>query len=193
MEIVILQIRDGRDEIPIIVRLEEKYREKPEDLLRLNITFRDMSTGQLKTVPLASIARVENAKNYNGINRKQQRRVVTLYSGLVKGYNGNIVNADLKRIIDDVRLSDGYEIKQGGAQEDQAETGAFLLKAFFGAAIAIMFLVIVIQFNSSTKPLIIFSTIVFSLSGVFLGYAISGRPFVIAMSGVGATPLQVLW
>ncbi len=182
------KFRDGEDEIPIIVRLQEQYREKPEDLLRLNITFRDMSTGQLKTVPLAAVARVENAKNYNGINRKQQRRVVTLYSGLVKGYNGNLVNADLKRIIDDVHLSDGYEIKQGGAQEDQAETGAFLLKAF-GAAIAIMFLVIVIQFNSSTKPLIIFSTIVFSLSGVFLGYAISGRPFVIAMSGVGVLAL----
>jgi multidrug efflux pump len=180
--------RDGEDEIPIIVRLQEQFREKPEDLLRLNITFRDMSTGQLKTVPLASVATVSPTKNYNGINRKQQRRVVTLYSGLVKGFNGNQVNAALAKIVADLRLPDGYEIKQGGAQEDQAETAAFLLKAFLGS-IALMFIVIVIQFNSSTKPFIIFSTIVFSLAGVFLGYAISGRPFVIAMSGVGVLAL----
>jgi multidrug efflux pump subunit AcrB len=180
--------RDGEDEIPIIVRLQEEFREKPEDLLRLNITFRDMSSGQLKTVPLAAVATVEPSKNYNGINRKAQRRMVTLYSGLVKGYNGNQVNADLAKIVEDVRLSDGYEIKQGGAQEDQAETSNFLLKAFLGS-IALMFVVIVIQFNSSTKPLIIFSTIMFSLSGVFLGYAISGKPFVIAMSGVGILAL----
>ncbi len=183
------KFRDGEDEIPIMVRLQEKYRDKPEDLLRLNITFRDMSTGQLKTVPLAAIATVEPARNYNGINRKQQRRLVTLYSGLVKGYNSNQVNANLAQIIADVRLSDGYEIKQGGSQEDQAETSNFLVKAFLGS-VALMFVIIVMQFNSSTKPFIIFSTIIFSLAGVFLGYAISHRPFVIAMSGVGILALS---
>lgn len=183
------KFRDGEDEIPIVARLQERFRAKPEDLLNLGITYRDMASGgQLKTVPVSAIATVEPVKTFNGINRKQQRRVVTLYSAVVKGYNANSINQSIARLIDDVDLPEGYEIKQGGAQEDQKETSNFLLKAF-GASIALMFLVIVIQFNSSTKPFIIFSTIVFSLSGVFLGYAITHQPFVIAMSGVGILAL----
>jgi multidrug efflux pump len=183
------KFRDGEDEVPIIARLQERFRSKQEDLLNLGITYRDMATGgQLKTIPISAIAKVEASKTFNGINRKQQRRIVTLYSGIVKGYNANSINADLARLVAEVKLPEGYEIKQGGAQEDQAETSNFLLKAFLGS-VALMFVVIVIQFNSSTKPLIVFSTIVFSLSGVFLGYAISHKPFVIAMSGVGILAL----
>ena len=85
-------------------------------------------------------------------------------------------------------MPEGYEIKQTGEQEDQAETGAFLGKAFM-AAIALMFLVIVIQFNSTSKPLIIFTTIAFSFIGVFMGYAASGDPMVIVMTGVGIMAL----
>lgn len=180
--------REGEDEIPIIARLDQQFRSQPEDLLRLSITFRDMSTGMLKTIPVSSIATVTPTKNFTSINRKQQRRMVTLYSGVVKGFNSNSINADLQKLLKDVEMPEGYEIRQGGAQEDQAETSNFLVVAF-GAAVALMFVIIVLQFNSSSKPLIIFSTIVFSLSGVFLGYALSGRPFVIAMSGVGILAL----
>jgi multidrug efflux pump subunit AcrB len=48
-----------------------------------------------------------------------------------------------------------------------------------------MFLILVTQFNSLVKPLLIFSTVLFSLIGVFLGYAMTGQVFSIVMTGVG--------
>jgi multidrug efflux pump subunit AcrB len=48
-----------------------------------------------------------------------------------------------------------------------------------------MFLILVTQFNSLVKPFLIFSTVIFSLIGVFLGHAISGQTMSIVMTGVG--------
>jgi multidrug efflux pump subunit AcrB len=134
------------------------------------------------------VASVDFTNNFSGINRKNQKRVVTLGSNVLEGYNANEINAELKDVFANIKMGEGYEIKQTGEQEDQAETGAFLGKAFL-AAIALMFLVIVIQFNSTSKPLIIFSTIIFSFIGVFFGYAISGDSMVIVMTGVGIMAL----
>lgn len=182
------KFRDGDDEVPIMVKLDKKYRSKPEDLLNLIISFRDMTNGQYRQIPLSSVASVDFTNNFSGINRKNQKRVVTLGSNVLEGYNANEINAELKDVFANIKLTEGYEIKQTGEQEDQAETGAFLGKAFL-AAIALMFLVIVIQFNSTSKPLIIFTTIIFSFIGVFLGYAISGDNMVIVMTGVGIMAL----
>jgi len=75
-------------------------------------------------------------------------------------------------------------VKLTGEQEQQAETGAFLGKAFLGA-FALMFLILVTQFNSVVKPLIIASTVLFSLIGVALGFTIFRMPFSVVMTGVG--------
>jgi multidrug efflux pump subunit AcrB len=182
------KFRDGDDEVPIMVKLDKKYRSKPEDLLNLIISFRDMTNGQYRQIPLSSVASVDFTNNFSGINRKNQKRVVTLGSNVLEGYNANEINAALKDVFANIKMGEGYEIKQTGEQEDQAETGAFLGKAFL-AAIALMFLVIVIQFNSTSKPLIIFTTIIFSFIGVFFGYAISGDSMVIVMTGVGIMAL----
>jgi len=81
-------------------------------------------------------------------------------------------------------IPEGYEVKLTGEQEQQAETGAFLGKAFLGA-FALMFLILVTQFNSVVKPLIIASTVLFSLIGVALGFTIFRMPFSVVMTGVG--------
>jgi multidrug efflux pump subunit AcrB len=90
----------------------------------------------------------------------------------------------INQVIPTLSLPEGYQVKMTGEQEDQKETSDFLGVAFLGA-LALMFLILVTQFNSLVKPLIIFSTVIFSLIGVFLGYAITGRTFVIVMTGVG--------
>jgi multidrug efflux pump subunit AcrB len=176
--------RDADDEVPIMVKLDKKYRDKPEDLLNLILSFRDMTNGQFRQIPLSSVATVEFANNFSGINRKNQKRNVTLGSNVLQDANANEINAQLAEFLKNEKLPEGYEVKLGGAQEEQMETMMFLLKAF-GAAIALMFLIIVIQFNSTSKPLIIFSTIVFSFIGVFFGYAISGDTMSGVMTGVG--------
>ena len=76
----------------------------------------------------------------------------------------------------------------GGEQEDQAETGNFLVSAF-GGALMLIFLILVTQFNSLSKPFIIFGTVVLSLIGVLLGFIIFNMTFSIVMTGVGIIAL----
>jgi multidrug efflux pump subunit AcrB len=182
------KMRDDDDEVPVNVRLAKEYRSKPEDLMSLIIAFRDMTTGQFRQIPLSSVADVKFNNNFSGINRKNQKRVVTLGSSVTNGFNGNAINDQIKGVLANIRTPQGYEIKQTGEQEDQKETSSFLSVAFL-ATIALMFVIIVIQFNSTSKPLIIFSTIAFSFIGVFLGYFLSGDPMVIVMTGVGIMAL----
>jgi multidrug efflux pump subunit AcrB len=76
----------------------------------------------------------------------------------------------------------------GGAQEDQQETSSFLGVAGIGA-LALIFLILVTQFNSVSKPLIILTEIIFSVIGVMLGLAITGMNISIVMTGVGIIAL----
>jgi multidrug efflux pump len=73
-------------------------------------------------------------------------------------------------------VPEGYEIKMTGEQEQQAETGSFLVLAF-GMALSLMLVILVTQFNSVVKPMIIFSTVAFSLIGVALGFAATHKTF----------------
>jgi len=145
----------------------------------------DMATGQFRQVPLASIAGISYKPAYSGINRKNQKRVVTLSSNVVEGGNANQINQELQaKVLNSLSLPEGYEVRLTGEQEDQKETSDFLGVAFLGA-LALMFAVMVTQFNSVVKPLLIFSTVLFSLIGIFVGFGLSGMTMSVVMTGVG--------
>jgi multidrug efflux pump subunit AcrB len=86
------------------------------------------------------------------------------------------------------KKADGVTITQTGEGEQQAETVAFLGKAL---AIALMFIliVLVIQFNSVSKPIIILTEIIFSVIGVLLGFSITGMEVSGLMTGLGIVGL----
>jgi len=150
----------------------------------MQISFLDMSSGMFKQVPASAVASVEYEKAFSSINRKNQRRVVTLSSNVLSGFTANEIVRSINQLIPSLEVPEGYEVKLTGEQEQQQETSDFLGLAFLGA-LALMFLILVTQFNSLVKPFIIFSTVIFSLIGVFLGYAVSGMTFSIVMTGVG--------
>lgn len=181
----ISKFRDAKDEYPIMLRLKPDDRTKIEQLLDQNIVYRDMNMGgQLRQVPLTSVANISYSTTFSQINRKNQQRVITLSSDVVPGANANEINAQLTRLIEQVPMPNGYTIRLGGEQEAQAETSNFLGVAFLGAVLLI-YLILATQFNSAVKPVIIFSTIVLSLIGVLLGFTIFNQTFSIIMTGVG--------
>lgn len=180
----ISKYRAADEDVDIRVRLKEEYRNEPEELLGLDIAFMDMATGQYKQIPMGSLARLRYDQAYSAINRIDQERVVSLTSNVSANASATAINAKLQRIINEMELPAGYDIKLGGQQEEQAETSAFLTVAFLGALL-LMYLIMVTQFNSAIKPLIIFTTVVFSLIGVFLGFAIFNMEMSIVMTGVG--------
>jgi multidrug efflux pump subunit AcrB len=178
------KFRDAKDDVPIQLRLQEKYRSKVEDLMNLNISFMDFATGSFRQLPISSIATLKYSNSYSVINRKNQKRVVTLSSDVTEGVSANEVVANIQQVINSMDIPEGYEVKMTGEQEQQAETSSFLGVAF-GLALALMFMIMVTQFNSVVKPLIIASTVLFSLIGVFIGNAVFHMKFSVVMTGVG--------
>jgi multidrug efflux pump subunit AcrB len=147
-----------------------------------------MTTGRLRQIPVSSVAQIEYTSTFAGINRKNQKRVVTLSSNVLEGYNENEINAEIRRAVKGLALAAGYEISLTGAQEEQAESVEFLGFAFAVSAMLIL-LIMVMQFNSIRKPLFIMVTVVFSLIGVLLGFIIFRMTFSVAITGVGIIAL----
>ncbi len=183
------KFRDAKDEYPIMVRLKQTDRTQIEQLLSLNIVYRDMNSGgQLRQVPLTSVVDIDYGTTFSQINRKNQERVVTLSSDVVPGYNANEIVAQIQQVVNQMEVPNGYTIKMGGEQEDQQESMTFLISAF-GIALMLIYLILATQFNSVVKPLIIFVTILLSLIGVLLGFMATGKSFSVIMSGVGIISL----
>lgn len=187
--IEVSKYRDANDEYPIQLRYKYEQRNDVEALMNMNIVYRDMNMGgALRQVPLSSVAKVKYTDTYGGINRKNQKRMVTVYSNILSGYNANEVVAEIQKALNDYDAPDGVLMKMTGEQEDQAETSAFLgwaaMVAFF-----LIFGVLVLQFNSISKPFIILTEILFSVIGVLLGFAIFKMDISIIMTGVGIIAL----
>jgi multidrug efflux pump subunit AcrB len=185
----ISKFRDTEDEYPIQLRLKQEDRNQIEKLLSMNVTYRDMNMGGvLRNVPLSSVADISYTSTFSQINRKDNERIITLSSDVILPYNPTEVNKEIFNAISGITMPAGYVIRQGGEQEEQAESMAFLGGAF-GVSLILIYLILAAQFNSIIKPLIIFVTILLSLIGVLLGFMLFGKTFSVIMSGVGIIAL----
>ena len=186
------KIKEGKDEYKIQLRMDEKNRQNIDNLLNMRISFRDMASGgAIKNIPIGSLVKVEPTSTLGSVKRKNQKRLITLRSNVLttQGYNATAVNAVIAKHIDDFKKKpDDVTIKQTGEGEQQAETGRFLSKALV-IALMIILLVLVTQFNSVSKPIIILTEIVFSIIGVFLGFSITGMEVSVLMTGLGIVGL----
>jgi multidrug efflux pump len=177
------------DNYEINVRAQEDQRTNIDQIRNLKITYRDMATGgAIRQVPISAFTDIRYTNTYSNIKHKQQRRVLTLSSNVIKPFNANEVNANIQRAINQFKKPDMVSIKMGGGQEDQQEAMNFLLSAL-GASFGIILIILMIQFNSVGKTLIILSEILFSIIGVFLGVSIFGMTITIVMTGVGIIAL----
>lgn len=182
------KFKEGEDDYEINLRLQDKYRYNLPNLLNQQITFRDPGNGRIFQVPISSVATIEYSSSYGSVKRKDLDRVVTVYSNVEDGYNPNEVVDQIKNHLDGYELPEGYELKFTGEQEEQAESAAFLGNAMM-IALFLIFLILVSQFNSTSKPVIILVSILFSTIGVFLGLVFSQSDFVIIMTGLGIISL----
>ena len=184
----ISKFKDGEDEYSIILRLDDSYRFSVPALMNQRITFRSQSNGQIKQIPIATIANYSYNNTFGSVNRKDMKRQVTIFSNVLEGYNENLINDQLKQLLADKELPPGYALQFTGKQQEQEQTTAFLSKALL-IAIALITLILVSQFNSAIKPIIIILTVVFSTIGVFFGLALFNMDFVIIMTGIGIVSL----
>jgi multidrug efflux pump subunit AcrB len=184
----ISKLKQEEDEYPIMLRYEKVTRDNIDALVNLMITYRDMNSGMLRSVPLSTVAKIDYTSSYAGIKRLDQKRVITVYSNVLSGYSANDIVPIIKREAKNFTLHEGTNIKLTGEQDDQAETIAFLLKAMI-IAIGAIFFILITQFGSVSKSLIILSEVIFSIIGVLLGVMIFRMDLVIMMTGLGVVAL----
>jgi multidrug efflux pump len=183
------KFRDVDEDYEINVRAEKDQRNSLDALRNIKVTYRDMGMGgMIRQVPISSFANVDYVNTYGGIKRKQQKRIIMLSSNVLGEYNPNEVVANINNEIANFRTPEGIIIKMGGEQVEQQETAAFLGGALLTAFFLIL-IILVIQFNSIGKPLIILSEIIFSIIGVLLGISLFRMEMSIVMMGVGIVAL----
>jgi len=182
------KLKEGEDEYKIQLRYSELERNNITDLMNMKITFRDFNTGQIKQVPINAVAKFDYTSSSGGVKRKNLKRTIQLQSNIADPTQAAGINAELKTKIDDfknkVRIPEDVTIRQSGQSEQEAETNAFLGTALV-IAIGLIFLILVLQFNSLSKPFIVITEIFFSIIGVLLGYALTGKTIATIMLGVG--------
>jgi multidrug efflux pump len=183
----ISKFKEGEEEYPIVMRLDKEYRGQVANLLNQKISFRS-NTGALMQVPISSVARFQYGTTFGAVNRLKMERVITMWSNIIEGYNANSVNAQLQELMRKYPMPEGIAYKFTGEQQEQAETSAFLGRVML-IALALIALILVLQFNSFVKPLIIMTTVVLSTIGVFGGLGLFKMDFVILMTGIGIISL----
>jgi multidrug efflux pump subunit AcrB len=181
----ISKIREKEDEYPIKIRLKEEFRKNVDDLLNIQLVLppkgKDKSPSK---IPISAIASVEYTTTYGGIIRKNHKHVITLASNVLEGYNANEIVKNIKKSFTNFKLEKGYEVSFTGEQEDKKESTDFLSKALL-IAVALIFLILVFQFNSTSKPIIVLTQVILSMIGVLLGFVIFGMEISVILTGMG--------
>lgn len=185
------KFRDGEDEIPINVRLQKDQRENINAVENLNITFRDMNMGGvLRSVPMASLAEVKYTNTFGGIRRKDQERMVTLSSNITAEYQPKqtqVINSVKAALLSLPQFED-VTVSFAGEDAEMMDAMNFLGNSLI-ISLFIILLILVTQFNSFGKTLIILTEVVFSIIGVLVGMAIFNMDFSVIMMGVGIVAL----
>ena len=180
------KFRTGNDEFDIVVRLAEVHRGELSALENLTV----VSEGG-DQIPLVSVADWQVGEGLGSIRRKDMDRMATISSDVRAGYNSNAVLQEVMGTLAEFQAQDlpaGYQMRFTGQLEDQGEAQEFLTTAFL-IALALIAFILISQFNSVVKPLIILTSVIMSTVGVFLGLMVFQMPFVIIMTGVGIISL----
>jgi len=174
---------EGNEEYDITLRLAEPFRSDPVKIGQLLIPDRNGNQ-----IPLSSVAQFEFGGGLGAISRIDQDRVITITSNVSEGFQSHRVLQEVREHLDNFPLPRGYEISYSGENEDTEEAQAFLAKAFV-AAVMLVLLILVSQFNSFSVPIIVMFTVILSITGVLLGLTVTRTPFGIIMTGIGVISL----
>ncbi|MEM8962581.1 MAG: efflux RND transporter permease subunit, partial [Acidobacteriota bacterium] len=177
--------RTADDDHDIVVRLAAPARDSLEALRRLTVVSEDG-----EQVPLEAVAQIERGAALVSIRHKDRTRVVTVSAKVTEARLAAPVREEAMRranAIDDL-LPRGYTLSLGGQSEDEAESTAFLSRAFVIAIVLVLGLMVG-KFDSLAIPAIIITSVSMSMVGVLLGLLITDMPFGIVMTGVGIISL----
>lgn len=177
------EYREGDEEYDVVVRFPREYR---EDLS--NIQSMNLMNIRGEPIPFSAVASIEEGAGLGTIKHIDRKRTLTI-SGYAEGRPGTEITKDVARLLEDVTLPSGYVVSFTGEAEDMNDTKNFLALAFV-IGFFLIAMVLITQFNSILQPLIILSSVILSLGGVFLGLTLFNMPFGTLMTGLGCISLM---
>jgi multidrug efflux pump len=183
--------KEGKDDYNIVMRLQEDQRKNESILFNQPVTFRNQNNGQIIQVPISALATTEKKFTFNQIKRKNSKRIMTIYSNVLTGANGDGITKQIESELKaaNYKMAGDITYSFSGEQEQQKKDSSFLFGALL-LALASITIIIVLQFNSLSKTAIIMFTVLLSFSGVFYGYVFAGMDFVILMTMMGIIALS---
>jgi multidrug efflux pump len=141
------------------------------------------------SVPISNFVTRKAVPTTGTLTRIDGARTVTVQAGVREGVQADAVRGAVVAALEAAKLDQfGIRWKLAGEDEEQADAMAFLANAF-GAAIFLIFVVLLAQFNSFVSVGLVLSAVVMSTIGVFLGLMIMGQPFSVVMTGIGVIAL----
>ncbi|MCK5075683.1 MAG: efflux RND transporter permease subunit, partial [Calditrichia bacterium] len=174
------EYRDADEEIDVIVKYDMANRKSLDDVLNLRV---NNATGQ--TVALRDIVKFEIKPGPTEIKRFDQKRTIMVTGNIDKAkVTMDKVNIKLAKLFPEIEEKfPGVTLKIGGQFEEFMNTFEDIGYLFI-LSLIIIFLILGTQFNSYMQPIIILTTVPFSMIGAMLGLLISGNPFsIISMFG----------
>ena len=170
------------DSVDIVLRLPQDQR-----------TITAMDSLRIQTpqgsVPISNFVKRVAVPTTGALTRIDGQRTVTIQAGIVEGVQADPVRQAITAELEKSGLeAAGIRWKLAGEDAEQAEAGAFLMKAF-GAAMFLIFVVLLAQFNKFVSVGLVLSAVIMSTIGVLLGLLIMGQPFGVVMTGIGVIAL----
>ncbi|MDB5560569.1 MAG: transporter, partial [Enterovirga sp.] len=163
--------------VDVLVRFPENRRSLDQlDELRINTP--------LGSVPMGNFVSRKPAQKVGQINRVNSIRVVTVTSNVAEGVQSAAVQQQVAETLRGTELGSGVTFKMKGEDEEREKAGAFLIKAF-GAALFLIFAILLAQFNKFSSVAITLSAVVLSTVGVLIGFMVMGQAFGVVMGGIG--------
>ncbi|MEM9330945.1 MAG: efflux RND transporter permease subunit [Pseudomonadota bacterium] len=174
------------DQIDIRVRLPEEQR----SLDHLNELKLRTSNGQ---VPISNFIEMTPEPKVSSITRRDGLYAMDIKANLLASAKAEGLTPDekineIQEWLDSQAWPESIFLKFRGADEEQKESGAFLMKAAAGA-LFLMFIILVTQFNSFYQTVLTLMTVVLAIVGVLIGMMIAGQKFSIIMTGTGVVAL----
>ncbi|MEB3701855.1 Multidrug efflux pump subunit AcrB [Candidatus Bealeia paramacronuclearis] len=172
---------DAIDEVDIVLRYPEAYR-TIEQLDKVRVRT------QLGLIPISNFVTRTAVPKVGFIQRSNGKEVDNIKADVALGVLPNDKVNEIKTWLKTADLGEHIRVEFKGEDEDQKETGDFLIKAFL-LAIAMIVIILVTQFNSFFHACLVMSAVIMSTAGVLMGLIIMQEPFGIVMGGIGIIAL----
>ncbi len=153
------------------VRLAPEARQRAADLERLPLTV-FAADGSQRVVPLGQVARIKVERAPAQIDHLDRSRVITLEAN-TDGRPLSEVTEAMKAKIAAITFPPGYQVTEGGWNQEQNDTFAMIFMAL-GIAVMLMYLILVVQFGSFLDPIAILISLPLSLIGVVIALIVTG-------------------